>query len=186
MPEIAEKRICLASEFDFDGFGFPHNKKLQGINQVCATSIMSSILNWPMFSRSAPNHIDTIELRHGKLAYNLTFAPNTLATIPISHLKALAREKANLPDDVDIKFFFQGRRLDDTAEAKVYNIQDGRRILMTSSKPIERPYSSPTTATATTSINGSTTGSSSSHPTPTITPLPPQVVAPQSPLDKIY
>lgn len=138
---------------------------------------MSGIFSWSPFSRSSSDSPETIELRHGKRTYHFSFQPNTLSTVPVSQLKELARDKGKLGNDVDIKFFFQGKRLDDKAELGKYNIKDGSRILMTSSKKIERPISETTTATS--------SKSNSNPPSATVTPVPPKVVASQSPLDRI-
>jgi len=134
---------------------------------------MSGIFSWSPFSRSqATEPEETIELRHGKQAHHLTFPPGTLSTLRVSDLKSLARKEARLPDDVEIKLLFQGKRLDDKDPVGKYNIRDGSRILMTSSKKLEIPPETSTT-TSTPSV------------TPRSTPRPSATVIPQSSLEKI-
>lgn len=146
---------------------------------------MSGIFSWSPFSRSQPPASDTpetIEIRHGKQSYHLTFRPGKLATLAVSELKSLARQQAKLADDVDIKLLFQGRRMDDNDDVAKYNVHDGSRILMTSSKRIEKPVNTPISSTSTaTSSKASSTSNSTPRPT---TPAIKQVT-PQTPLDKI-
>ena len=139
---------------------------------------MSGIFSWSPFSRSKPSlESETVELRHGKQTYPLTFPPGTLAELSVSDLKLLARKEARLPDEAGIKLLFQGRRLDDKEKVSKYNVVDGSRILMTSSKKIEKP---PTASENTATV---TTKASATKPTPA--PAPQKAVAPQTPLDKI-
>ena len=141
---------------------------------------MSGIFSWSPFSRSqATEPEETIELRHGKQAHQLTFPPGTLSTLPVSDLKSLARKEARLPDDVEIKLLFQGKRLDDKDPLGKYNIRDGSRILMTSAKKLVTPTAPPPTPASTTSAQ------SSGRPTPVGTPQPKATVASQTPLEKI-
>ena len=134
---------------------------------------MSSIFSWSPFSRSQPFSAETIEFRHGKQVYRLEFPPGTLSTTPVSELKSLVRKEAKLSNDVEIKLLFQGKRLDDKEQVGKYNVRDGSRILMTSSKKLEKPPPS----------SESSTRSSTPKPKPTSTPTPSMV--PQTPLDKI-
>src|SRR5271169_6260385 len=109
---------------------------------------MSGIFSWSPFSRTqsaVPSAPETIELRHGKQVYHLTFPPATLSNQSISQLKSLARKEAHLPPEIEIKLLFQGKRLDDKETAGKYNIRDGSRILMTSSKKLEKPPETSTT-----------------------------------------
>jgi BAG domain len=133
---------------------------------------------WSPFSRSqptVPEEPETVELIHGKLVHFLTFSPGTLATLPIRDLQSLARKKAQLPDDVEIKLLFQGKKLVDTETAGKYNIRDGSRILLIASKRFEK-------APPASSANSSKT--SSARPTPSSTP-PPKPATPLPPLEKI-
>jgi hypothetical protein len=134
--------------------------------------IMSSIFSWTPFSRSQSSTPDTVEFRYGKQAYHLEFPPGTLSTTPVSDLKSRIRKEAKLSNDVEIKLLFQGKRLDDKEQVGKYNIKDGSRILMTSSKKLEKPL--PPT---------SESRSSTPKPKPTSTPTP--TVVPQTSLDKI-
>jgi BAG domain/Ubiquitin family len=149
---------------------------------------MAGMFSWsPFSSRPTSQDPESIEIRHGKQGYDLLLPPGQLASLLVSQLKELAREKAKLPDDVDIKFFYQGKRLDDKAEVGSYNIRHGSRILMTSSKKIERPLSTAATSTATSSSstsNAPKSKSSTAASTPTGTPTP-KVSTPSTPFDKI-
>ena len=116
---------------------------------------------------------ETIELRHGKQVYHLEFPPGTLSITPVSELKSRARKEAKLSNDVEIKLLFQGKRLDDKEQVGKYNVRDGSRILMTSSKKLEKPP-----------VPQSSTKSSTPKPKP-LPPTPTPPVAPQSPLEKI-
>jgi hypothetical protein len=139
------------------------------------TAVMSGIFAWSPFSRTQSNASsdrETIELKHGKQSYQLTFKTGVLSSLPVSELKSLARQEAHLDDEVEIKLLFQGRRMDDKEVVGKYQVQDGSRILMTSSKKIEKPVSATPTAT------GTSTPQAQSTP-------PPKAVAPQTPLDKI-
>lgn len=101
---------------------------------------MSSFFSsWSPFSGSPSPQSKTIELRHGKQAYHLTFTPEALSTLSVADLKSLGRQQAQLPDDVEIKLLFQGRRMDDHERVVKYNVRDGSRILMTSAKKITVP-----------------------------------------------
>jgi hypothetical protein len=149
------------------------------------------MFSWsPFSSRPAEQDPELIEICHGKRSYNLLIPPGQLTSLPVSQLKELTREKGKLPDDVDIKFFFQGKRLADNAEAGSYNIRNGSRILMSSSKKIERPASTAATSTATSStttssvFNASKSKSSTAASTPTGTPTS-TVATPSTPFDKI-
>ena len=133
---------------------------------------MSSIFSWTPFSRSRSSIAETVEFRHGKQAYHLEFPPGTLSITPVSDLKSRIRKEAKLPNDVEIKLLFQGKRLDDNEQVGKYNVKDGSRILMTSSKKREKPL--PPT---------SESRSSTPKPKPTSTPTP--TVVPQTSLDKI-
>src|SRR5215471_8174579 len=134
---------------------------------------MSSIFSWSPFSRSESSTPETIEFRHGKQVYHLEFPPGTLSTTPVSELKSRLRKEAKLSNDVEIKLLFQGKRLDDKERAGKYNVRDGSRILMTSSRKLEKPSPS----------SESSTRSSTPKPKPTSTPTP--SVVPQTSLDKI-
>lgn len=124
---------------------------------------------------------ETIELRHGKHTYHLTFRPGKLSTLAVSELKSLARQQAKLPDDVDIKLLFQGRRMDDRETVGKYNVHDGSRILMTSGKKIEKPVAQTPLSSSSTLDATNSKASATSRPTiPVVKP-----VAPQTPLDKI-
>jgi hypothetical protein len=137
---------------------------------------MSGIFSWSPFSRTQPTETEeTIELRHGKQAHQLTFPGGTLSTLPVSELKSLARKEAQLPDDVEIKLLFQGKRLDDKDPVGKYNLRDGSRILMTSAKKLVTPTAPPPTPAS---------SHSSARPTPVGTP-PPKAVTPLTPLEKI-
>jgi hypothetical protein len=149
---------------------------------------MSGIFSWSPFSRSQPPPADdtpaTIELRHGKQTYHLTFRPGKLSTLAVSELKSLARQQAKLADDMDIKLLFQGRRMDDKDLVGHYNVHDGSRILMTSGKKIEKPAGTPmssgSTLDATNSKASSTTSLNARQTAPAAKP-----VVPQTPLNKI-
>jgi hypothetical protein len=93
----------------------------------------------------------------------------------VSDLKSLARNEAQLSDDVEIKLLYQGKRLDNDEQVGKYSIRNGSRILMTSSKKIEKPTPPPSTLP---------TSNTNAKPTPTATP-PPKPVVPQTPLEKI-
>jgi BAG domain/Ubiquitin family len=132
---------------------------------------MSSIFSWSPFSRSQSTpqqEPETIEIHHGKQTLRLTFPPGTLEALPVAELKSQARKEARLPDDMTIKLLFQGKRLDDKDTVGKYNVRNGSRILMTSSKKPERPPSE------------SRSGTSTPKPKPTSS-----AVAPQTPLEKI-
>src|SRR5271169_5299457 len=116
---------------------------------------MSGIFSWSPFSRNQSSDPETIELRHGKQVYHLTFPPSTLSTMSVKELKSLARREAQLSDEVEIKLLFQGKRLDDKDQAGKYNIRDGSRILMTSSKKLETPHLSTSTSSTTTATSTS-------------------------------
>jgi hypothetical protein len=163
-------------------------------NQVIKLSTpvdaMSGFFSWSPFSRSQPPVADdtpeTIELRHGKQTYQLTFRPGKLSTLAVSELKSLARQQAKLADDVDIRLLFQGRRMEDNDLVGKYNVHGGSRILMTSGKKFEKPAMSSggSTLDATTTTTNSKTSSTSSlnarQTAPAVKP-----VTPQTPLDKI-
>jgi len=110
---------------------------------------MSSIFSWSPFSRSQSSlpqqreQQESIELRHGRQTYPLTFRPGTLQQLTVSELKSLARKEAKLSDDIAIKLLFQGRRLDDKESLAIYNVRDGSRILMTSSQRLPKPSFEP-------------------------------------------
>lgn len=145
---------------------------------------MSSIFSWSPFSRTQPSassYPETIEIRHGKQVYHLTFPPSTLSTILISDLKSLARKEAHVSPEVEIKLLFQGKRLDDKEPAGKYNIRDGSRILMTSSKKFEKPPLSESKA----AVPLPTSSSKSSTPKPSPRPSTPVQQKPLSSLEKI-
>jgi BAG domain/Ubiquitin family len=147
--------------------------------------------SWSPFARSQPESTpESIELRHGKNTYDLTFPPNTLATTPVADLKSLAREQANLSPDIDIKLLFQGKRLDDRETLAKYNVRDGSRILMTASKKLEKPPA--TTAPAATAHAATATlrvpelaSSASTTPKGTPTATATGTPVPQTSLEKI-
>ena len=137
---------------------------------------MSGIFSWSPFSRSQPAGTEeTIELRHGKQTHQLTFPAGTLSTLPVVDLKSLARKEAHLPDGVEIKLLFQGKRLEDKEPVGKYNVRDGSRILMTSARKIVTPAPPPPAPSS---------GQSSARPTPVGTPQP-KALAQQTPLEKI-
>ena len=140
---------------------------------------MSSIFSWSPFSRSSSEQ-ETIELRHGRQAYNLKFPAGAIPKMTVSELKSLARKEARLDDEVEIKLLFQGKRLDDKEHVGKYNVRDGSRILMTSSKKLEKPLDSRTTTPMPPSLN-----SVKPKPAPP-PPQPQQTVSSQTSLDKIY
>lgn len=102
---------------------------------------MSGVFSWAPFSRSQTSLSQapaTIEIRHGKKAYFLSFSADELQNLSIGEVKARARKEAKL-DDVEIKLLFQGKRLNDDDTLVKYNVRDGSRILMTSAQKLERP-----------------------------------------------
>jgi BAG domain len=132
---------------------------------------MSNIFSWSPFSSSRPSPpTSTIELRYGKQTIRLSFPTQELALTGVTHVKGLARERAMLDDDVDIKLLFQGRKMDDKDDLAKYGVRDGSRILMTASKKILKPVTVETTSDQ---LNGRTAPAASG------------VVAPVTALEKI-
>jgi BAG domain/Ubiquitin family len=136
--------------------------------------------SWSPFARSQPEPTpESIELRHGKNTYDISFPPNTLTTTTVADLKSLARQQANLAPENEIKLLFQGKRLDDRETLAKYNIRDGSRVLMTASKKLEKPPAQETLRVPELAPSASTTPKGT--PTATATGTP----APMSTLEKI-
>src|SRR5579871_194742 len=138
---------------------------------------MSSFFSWSPFAKSTSNESETIEIRHGKQTYNFTFTPEALSTLTVAELKSLARQQAQLADDVEVKLLFQGRRMDDREEVVKYNVRNGSRILMTSGRKVVVPKeaTTPDTNTSTSTPVPKTTANGTT-----------KAVDPMTPLEKIY
>jgi hypothetical protein len=108
---------------------------------------MSSFFSWSPFAKAASStESETIEIRHGKQTYRLPFTPEALASLTVAELKSLARQEAQLSEDVEVKLLFQGRRMDDQENVVAYNVRNGSRILMTSGKKVQVPQATTTRA----------------------------------------